>query len=194
MEQRVLTIGNVECKWRPNQNGFASYLLTQTQLRCLNYQYGWKISLPNAPQDSRVNIFWMLQPWSVTIRERNTRGCFLLHNLEMFAVSPAPFIWGRQHLSSQLPSKEACCWGLEERLGCGWRWEAAIASPLPPGWWGKGGGDLTDPPFPLWGARMWGSVMLNTQWQGLGDPENHPFTFKAYSAISIISHEEGILL
>lgn len=41
---------------------------------------------------------------------------------------------------------------------------------------------------------MWGSVMLNTQRHGLGDPENHPFTFKAYSAISIISHEEGILL
>lgn len=63
-----------------------------------------------------------------------------------------------------------------------------------PGWWGKDGGDLMDPPFPLRGARMWGSVMLNTQRHGLGDPENHPFTFKAYSAISIISHEEGILL
>lgn len=41
---------------------------------------------------------------------------------------------------------------------------------------------------------MWGNVMLSTQHQGLRDPENHPFAFKAYSAINIISQEEGILL
>lgn len=41
---------------------------------------------------------------------------------------------------------------------------------------------------------MWGNVMLNTQHQGLRDPENHPVAFKAYPAISIISQEEGILL
>lgn len=69
-----------------------------------------------------------------------------------------------------------------------------LRSPLSPGWWEKDGGDLTDSPFPHRGVRMWGNVMLNTQGQGLGDPENHPFAFKAYSAISIISHEEGILL
>lgn len=37
-------------------------------------------------------------------------------------------------------------------------------------------------------------MMFNTQQQGLRDPENHPFAFKAYSATSRISQEEGILL
>lgn len=37
-------------------------------------------------------------------------------------------------------------------------------------------------------------MMFNTQQQGLRDPENHPFAFKAYSTTSRISQEEGILL
>lgn len=43
----------------------------------------------------------MLQSWSVSDRDRNTRGHFLLRCLEVSAVSSAPFLWGRHHFSSQ---------------------------------------------------------------------------------------------
>lgn len=125
MELRVLTLGILESKWHPNQNGFAFRLLTQMQVRCLNYQHGWK----NAPQEYQFNVFWMLQSWSVSDRDRKTRGRFLLHRLEVFAVSSAPFLWSRHHLSSQArrPGAE------------GWKRDSDVAGdnrlPWGPLWW-----------------------------------------------------------
>lgn len=48
-----------------SKNGFVFYPLTQTRVRCFDYQHGWKISLPDAPQDYQFSIFWMLQLWIV---------------------------------------------------------------------------------------------------------------------------------
>lgn len=48
-----------------SKNGFAFYPLTQTQVRCFNYQHGQKISLPDAPQGYQFSIFLMLQLWSM---------------------------------------------------------------------------------------------------------------------------------
>lgn len=41
---------------------------------------------------------------------------------------------------------------------------------------------------------MWSNAMLNTQWQGLGDPDNPPFAVKSCSAVSVFPHKEGIFL
>lgn len=69
-----------------SKNGFVFYLLTQTQVRCFNYQHGWKISLPDAPQGYQFSIFWVLQLWTVKGQGQKHQEvasiCTFLHPLQ----------------------------------------------------------------------------------------------------------------
>lgn len=73
---------------------------------------------------------------------------------------------------------------LEERHRYGWRLVYHCKSSSPSS--GRGTEDLMVSLILYWRMSMQGNRMLNTQCERLADPENHPFAFRASSAISII--------
>lgn len=67
---------------------------TKTQVRCLNYQHGWKNQ--SSQCSAGLSVQYVLDVSALGHKWPGTEtpgACFLLHHLEMFAIFLAPFVW-----------------------------------------------------------------------------------------------------